>query len=106
MNGTAVSPTGLEGGMSYLLALLDIGGLGSKLVQDLSVYWWILLLSFTLALLLSLLWIGECLGDCRKMVYRYYCYVIEEGIIQKRRQRSSAFILFHCATSFGWLTQR
>jgi ABC-type phosphate/phosphonate transport system permease subunit len=59
VNGTGVNYGSLEAGMKYLLAVLDMSGVGSKLVQDLSIYWWILLLTFLLAFLLSLVWIGE-----------------------------------------------
>jgi len=58
LNGTAVNYNSLEQGLSYVMAVLDLGGLGGRLVQDLSTYWWILLLSFLVALVLSLLWIG------------------------------------------------
>jgi hypothetical protein len=59
MNGTAVSYSSLEEGLSYVMSVLDVSGVARKLVQDLSLYWWILLLSFLLAFILSLIWIGE-----------------------------------------------
>jgi hypothetical protein len=58
MNGTAVSYSSLEEGLSYVMSVLDVSGVARKLVQDLSLYWWILLLSFLLAFILSLIWIG------------------------------------------------
>ncbi len=53
-----MSYSSLEEGMKYLLSVLDLSGVGTKLVLDLSLYWWVLILTFLFAFLLSLLWIG------------------------------------------------
>jgi hypothetical protein len=58
MNGASVSYNSLKEGLSYIMSVLDVSGVARKLVQELSIYWWILLLSFLLAFILSLLWIG------------------------------------------------
>ena len=48
----------LVDGVEELKKMLDLQGLGEKLVWDLSVYWWILLLFLLMAFVLSLIWIG------------------------------------------------
>ena len=49
----------LVDGVEELLRMLDLQSLGEKLVWDLSVYWWILLLFLFMAFVLSLIWIGK-----------------------------------------------
>ena len=48
----------LVDGVEELRRMLDLQSLGEKLVWDLSVYWWILLLFLLMAFVLSLIWIG------------------------------------------------
>jgi hypothetical protein len=36
------------------MSVLDVSGVARKLVQDLSLYWWILLLAFSLTFILSI----------------------------------------------------
>ena len=49
----------LVDGVEELRRMLDLQSLGEKLVWDLSVYWWILLLFLFMAFVLSLIWIGK-----------------------------------------------
>ena len=49
----------LVDGVEELRRMLDLQSLGEKLVWDLSVYWWILLLFLLMAFVLSLIWIGN-----------------------------------------------
>ena len=49
----------LTDGIKYLMRLIDLRGMGSKLLADLAVYWWILLLALILAFTLSFVWIGK-----------------------------------------------
>jgi uncharacterized membrane protein len=73
LNGTGVNYSSLEDGMKYLLSVLDLSGVGTKLVLDLSLYWWVLILTFLFAFLLSLLWIGQfILGVQAFLLYLTY----------------------------------
>ena len=56
---TGVDTVELGEGIEYLMKLLDLRGIGEKLMTDLTSYWWILLLALILAMLLSFLWIGQ-----------------------------------------------
>ena len=49
----------LKEGVDKLKQILDLTSLSEKLVWDLSVYWWILLLFLLLAFVLSFIWIGK-----------------------------------------------
>ena len=57
---TGVDTVELGEGIQYLMKLLDLRGIGEKLMTDLTSYWWILLLALILAMLLSFVWIGQC----------------------------------------------
>ena len=48
----------LLGGVEYVMDSIDTRGLCEKLLSHLSVYWWIVLLSFLLTFFLSLIWTG------------------------------------------------
>jgi hypothetical protein len=69
LNGTGVNYSSLEDGMKYLLSVLDLSGVGTKLVLDLSLYWWVLILTFLFAFLLSLLWIGQFIAFQAFLLY-------------------------------------
>ena len=49
----------LREGVDQLKRILDLKSLSERLLWDLSSYWWILLLFYFLAFILSFLWIGE-----------------------------------------------
>lgn len=49
----------LREGVEQLKKILDLKTLSERLLWDLSLYWWILLLFLFLAFVLSFLWIGE-----------------------------------------------
>ena len=49
----------LREGVDQLKRILDLKSLSERLVWDLSSYWWILLLFYFLAFILSFLWIGK-----------------------------------------------
>ena len=48
----------LKDGVDQLKKILDLKSLSEKLLWDLSVYWWILLLFLFMAFILSFFWIG------------------------------------------------
>ena len=49
----------LKDGVDQLKKILDLKSLSEKLLWDLSVYWWILLLFLFMAFILSFFWIGQ-----------------------------------------------
>ena len=49
----------LREGVDQLKRILDLKSLSERLLWDLSSYWWILLLFYFLAFILSFLWIGK-----------------------------------------------
>ena len=53
----------LREGVDQLKRILDLRSLSERLLWDLSSYWWILLLFYFLAFILSFLWIGERTRD-------------------------------------------
>ena len=55
----AVDLETLKEGVDQLKRMLDLTSLSEKLIWDLSVYWWILLLFLLLAFILSFCWIGK-----------------------------------------------
>ena len=54
----AIDMETLKEGVEKLKQILDLTSLSEKLIWDLSVYWWILLLFLLLAFVLSFIWIG------------------------------------------------
>ena len=58
----AINIQALKDGVDQLKEMLDLQSLSEKLIWDLSVYWWIMMLFFLLAFVLSFTWIGEKTG--------------------------------------------
>ena len=54
----AINVEVLKDGVEHLKQMLDLQSLSEKLLWDLSVYWWIMLLFLLLAFVLSFVWIG------------------------------------------------
>ena len=56
-DGSQVDSEKLKEGVKYLLELIDLRGTGERLLADFAGYWWILLLGFVFAMIISFGWI-------------------------------------------------
>jgi len=55
-NGEVLEQEKVLKGIDYVMAIINARGHGEKILSNLQVFWWIVLLSFLLALVLSLIW--------------------------------------------------
>ena len=70
----------LREGVDELKRILDLKSLSERLLWDLSCYWWILLLFYFLAFILSFLWIGK-ITPYKQMLYNSGLQVCSTAVL-------------------------